>query len=148
MKSKNHTQNAHNTMWHTSIHTAVDACNCTQRLYKHHQSLHWKLPLGEKACNGTRESNLPGFLVWHFINWNTPPQLQQDLPTHCPKFLANVLLDLCTISEKPRAGPTSSTEHLSPNDRSWETMNAVVCSADLREETMSNSYKALFSWQS
>ena len=30
-----------------NLYTDADACNCTQGLYGHHESLHWKLTLGE-----------------------------------------------------------------------------------------------------
>ena len=38
-----------------SMHTDVDACNCTQGLYGHRKTLYWKLTLGEKslAASGT-----------------------------------------------------------------------------------------------
>ena len=40
-----------------NVHADADACNGTWGLYGHHDSLHWKLTLGEKIPCCTRDSN-------------------------------------------------------------------------------------------
>ena len=68
-----------------NMHIDVDACNFTQRLYKHGKRVCTESWLGEKSLatpgTRTRVSIAPGFSVGHSTNWaipcialiNTPP---------------------------------------------------------------------------
>ena len=70
-----------------SMCTDVDACDCTQGLYRHHKSLHWKLTLGERKklatpWTQTWVSIASGFSVGRSTNWViTHP------PTPLPQYL-------------------------------------------------------------
>ena len=54
-----------------NVHTDVDVCDCTQALYGHRKSLHWKLTLGKKylAAPGTQTpiSAAPGLSAGHSV---------------------------------------------------------------------------------
>ena len=56
--------------------TDVDACNCTQVLYGHCKSLHWKLTLGEKSLAApgiqTHISIVLGFSARRCTSWAIP----------------------------------------------------------------------------